>query len=148
MSDEEFMQIAIEEARQAAIEGDVPAGAVVVFEGEAIARAHNEREKRNDPTAHAEVLAIRMAAQKLGRWRLYGCAIYVTKEPCPMCAGAIYQARLDELIFGVKDDKAGSAGSLFNIIDDPRLNHRLKVRSGILEEECRALLQDFFKAKR
>ncbi|MDI6799469.1 MAG: tRNA adenosine(34) deaminase TadA [Actinomycetota bacterium] len=148
MTDEDFMRVAIGQAQMAAASGDVPAGAVIVLGDEIIAKAHNEREKRNDPTAHAEVLAIKAAAEKLGRWRLTGCKIYVTKEPCPMCAGAIYQARLDELIFGVQDAKAGAAGSLFNITGDPRLNHRVKVKSGVLKEECRALIQDFFKARR
>jgi len=155
MTNEEYMKIAIEEAKKAASEDEVPVGAIVVFlpagrhgGGDIIAKARNECESRQDPTAHAEILAIQKAAKKLGSWRLYGCKMYVTKEPCPMCAGAIFQARIDELIYGAADVKAGAAGTLYNITNDERLNHQTAVTFGICEEECRKLLQDFFKKKR
>lgn len=147
-NENKFMQIAIEEAKKAAFFGEVPIGAVIVSEGEVIARAHNQREGMADPTAHAEVLAIQQAAGKLKRWRLIGCHMYVTKEPCPMCAGAIYQARLERLIYGAADEKAGAAGTLYNIVDDQRLNHQVEVTQGVLEKDCRGLLQDFFKDRR
>lgn len=148
MTDEEYMEIAIEEASKAASKDEVPVGAIVVFGDDIVAKAHNEREAKSDPTAHAEILAIQQTAKKLGSWRLSNCAIYVTKEPCPMCAGAIFQARLDRLVYGVTDSKAGAAGTLYNIVNDKRLNHQVEVVSGICEEECRKLLQDFFRDKR
>ena len=147
-NDNRFMQIAIDEAGKAALFGEVPIGAVIVSEGEVIAKAHNQRESLADPTAHAEILAIQQAAGKLNRWRLVGCQMYVTKEPCPMCAGAIYQARLERLVYGAADKKAGAAGTLYNIVDDQRLNHQVEVTQGVLEKDCRSLLQDFFKEKR
>ncbi len=128
--------------------GEVPIGAVVVSDGEIIARAHNQRENLADPTAHAEILAIQQAAGKLRQWRLLNCAIYVTKEPCPMCAGAIYQARLKRLVYGTADEKAGAAGTLLNLVEDSRLNHQVEVIRGILEYDCLRLLQSFFKEKR
>jgi len=142
------MRTAIEEAQKANNKDEVPVGAVVVCDGEIISKAHNLRETSNDPTAHAEILAIKEAAGKRGDWRLDGCDIYVTKEPCPMCAGAIQQARINKLIFGCKDEKAGYAGSLHNTVTDERLPHRVEVVSGVEEEACKKLLQDFFKAKR
>jgi len=148
MTNEEYMKIAIEEAEKAASEEEVPVGAIVVFKGDIIAKTRNECEGRQDPTAHAEILVIQKAAKHLGSWRLSGCRLYVTKEPCPMCAGAIFQARVDELIYGVSDIKAGAAGTLYNITNDVRLNHQTSVTSGVCEEECRKLLQDFFKKKR
>lgn len=146
--DEQYMQIAIAEARKAAFVGEVPVGAVVVCEGEIIAKAHNQRESLADPTAHAEILAIQQAAGKLKRWRLIGCTIYVTKEPCPMCAGAIYQARFQRLVYGAPDEKAGAAGTLYNIVNDERLNHQLEVAGQVNEEECKNLVQRFFQTKR
>lgn len=142
------MQIAIEEAQKAANNEEVPVGAVVVYDGEIISKAHNQRETSNDPTAHAEIVAIKEAAGKRGDWRLDGCDIYVTKEPCPMCAGAIQQARINKLIYGCKDEKVGYAGSLHNTVTDERLPHRVEVLSGVEEEACKKLLQDFFKKKR
>lgn len=146
--DEQYMKIAIEEAKKAAFMGEVPVGAVIVSGGEIVAKAHNQRENLADPTAHAEILSIQQAAGVLRRWRLVGCEIYVTKEPCPMCAGAIYQARLERLIYGIADDKAGGAGTLYDIVRDQRLNHQVDVTAGVCEEECRKLLQNFFKKYR
>ncbi len=146
--DERFIRMAIDEARKGAFIGEIPVGAVIVSEGEVIAKAHNQRENLADPTAHAEILVIQQAAGKLKHWRLVGCELYVTKEPCPMCAGAIYQARLKRLIYGVTDGKAGAAGTLYNIVDDERLNHQVEVTEGVLEQDCRELLQDFFKKRR
>jgi tRNA(adenine34) deaminase len=124
---------------------DVPVGAVCVHDGRVIGRGQNRREVDGDPTAHAEVLALRAAAQALGQWRLEGVTLYVTLEPCPMCAGAIWLARPDRVVFGAWDPAAGAAGSLFDILRDPRLNHRPQVRGGVLEEECAALLKSFFR---
>lgn len=142
------MRLAIEEAERAAAAGDVPVGAVLVAGGEVLASAHNMRERENDPTAHAEILALREGARKLGSWRLEGAALFVTKEPCPMCAGATVNARLGKLVYGCRDAKGGAAGSLFNIPGDLRLNHRVEVVSGVLEDECAGLLKSFFAAKR
>jgi len=146
--DLEFMHIALAEARMAAESGEVPVGAVIVRGGEVIAVAGNEREEKKDPTAHAEILAIRLAARKLGGWRLFGCTIYVTVEPCPMCAGAIYQSRIDRLVYGAPDDKAGAAGTLMNIVQDERLNHRVEVTGGVLAGESAAILKEFFLSRR
>jgi tRNA(adenine34) deaminase len=146
--DEDYMRAAIDEAGRAADAGEVPVGAVVVCEGEIVAAAQNECEKRAIATAHAEMLAIEEASRKLGRWRLSDCTIYVTKEPCPMCAGAIYQARMKRLVFGPSDQKGGAAGTLYNIVQDERLNWRLEVTRGVLEDENIALLQEFFRSRR
>lgn len=142
------MGIAIEEARKAERHGDVPIGAAVFREGEPLARAGNERELRRDPTAHAEVLAIRAAAEVLGGWRLPGTTLYVTLEPCAMCAGAIVLARIPTVVFGAPDPKAGAAGSVLDVLAQPALNHRPQVTAGVCEEECAALLRAFFAAKR
>jgi len=142
------MQQALQEAAQAAESGDVPVGAVIVYRGAIIGRGRNRREQLQDPTAHAEILAITAAASYLHSWRLSGCCIYVTLEPCVMCAAAIVQARIDRLVFGAEDPKAGGAGSLYTIPDDPRLNHRLPVVGGVLREPCAKLLRDFFAAQR
>lgn len=142
------MSEALSEAWKAYLIAEVPIGAVIVKDGEVIARGHNLRESSKDPTAHAEMIAIRKAAEKLGGWRLTGCSIYVTIEPCPMCAGAIYQARLDRLVYGAPDLKAGAAGTLYNIPDDERLNHRLEVVSGVMQKECTDVMQSFFKELR
>lgn len=142
------MQLALKEAKIAAERGEVPVGAVVVFQGEVISRAHNECETRDDPTAHAEVLAIKKASKYLKGWRLTDCTIYVTKEPCPMCAGAIHQARIDRLVYGTRDEKTGAAGTLYDIVRDQRLNHQVEVTAGVCEEECQELLQKFFQKLR
>jgi tRNA(adenine34) deaminase len=144
MADEIFMRIALDEARIAADEGEVPIGAAVVCDGAVVARAHNRRENDLDPTAHAELLAIQVAARSLGRWRLSGCTVYVTLEPCPMCAGAMHQARIDRLVYGAPDPKAGAVGSLYDLSDDERLNHRFDVTSGVLADESAAMLRAFF----
>lgn len=146
--DSEFMSVALEEAQLALAKDEVPIGAVLVKDGMIIARAHNQRESWRDPTAHAEMLAIREAAEKLKNWRLIGCTIYVTMEPCAMCAGAMQQARLMRLVYGIKDPKAGAAGSLMNIVDMPALNHRLRLTSGVEQEKCRQLLNSFFRRLR
>jgi tRNA(adenine34) deaminase len=142
------MGLAIEHAREAQAHGDVPIGAVVARAGEPLAAAGNERELRADPTAHAEILAIRAAAEALGGWRLPGTTLYVTLEPCAMCAGAIVLARIPELVFGARDPKAGAAGSVLDILAEPALNHRPAVTSGIMENECSSLLRDFFGSRR
>ena len=146
--DRAMMEIALEDARRALGWGDVPIGAVVARGDEILGRAGNARERDNDPTAHAEILAIRAAAASLRSWRLTGCAIYVTLEPCAMCAGAVVLARLDRLVFGAMDPKAGFAGSLGDLTRDQRLNHRLEVESGVLELEAARLLQEFFQQRR
>ncbi|RMG73940.1 MAG: nucleoside deaminase [Nitrospirae bacterium] len=146
--DTHFMEIALSEAREAFRKDEVPVGALVVKEGEIIAKAHNLRETLNDPTAHAELIAIREASRKLRNWRLTNTTLYVTKEPCPMCAGAIVGARIKRLVYGCKDEKGGATESLYHITTDPRLNHQVELRSGVLEEKCRQLLQEFFRKKR
>lgn len=145
---ERLMAVAIERAREAEAHGDVPIGAVVARDGEPLVAAGNERELLCDPTAHAEILAIRAAAEALGGWRLPGTTLYVTLEPCAMCAGAIVLARIPTLVFGALDPKAGAAGSVLDILTEPSLNHRPEVIPGVMEEECAALLQDFFAARR
>lgn len=142
------MRLALEEARRSEGWGDVPIGAVVSRGEEVLARAGNERERRGDPTAHAEILAIREAAERAGSWRLDGCALYVTLEPCAMCAGAVVLARIDRLVVGAADPKAGFAGSLGDLVRDPRLNHRVEVASGVLAEEAGDLLRGFFASRR
>jgi tRNA(adenine34) deaminase len=142
------MRAALRQAEEAAREGEVPVGAVAVCEGKIIGRAHNEREKLRDPTAHAEMLVLTQAAAALERWRLEGVTLYVTLEPCLMCAGAIVNARVDRLVFGASDPKAGACGSLYNVGLDSRLNHRFAVLGGVLEDECAALLRDFFRPRR
>ncbi|MCR4430458.1 MAG: tRNA adenosine(34) deaminase TadA [Tepidanaerobacteraceae bacterium] len=143
-----FMREALKEARKALELKEVPVGAVIAAEGGIVAAAHNLREALQDATAHAEILAIRMACEVLGSWRLTGCTLYVTLEPCPMCAGAIVLSRLDRVVFGASDPKAGACGSLVNIPEDERFNHRPKMSAGVLAEECAGLLKDFFKQKR
>ena len=148
MDDVTAMRAALVEARQAAEHGDVPVGAIVVRDGVLIAIAGNQREQLNDPSAHAEVLALRAAAAHLGTWRLDDCTLYVTLEPCVMCAGAIINARVGTVVFGAPDLKAGAVGSLYNIAADPRLNHEPVVRHGVLAEECASLLHEFFSERR
>lgn len=146
---DKYMQEAIREAYKALEIGEVPIGAVVVRDGEIIGRGYNQRETLGDPTAHAEMLAIREAAQYLGSWRLTGTTLYVTLEPCPMCAGAIVNARISELVYGASDPKAGAVSSLMNLVQDERLNHSVgEVIAGIREQECAELLRSFFKALR
>lgn len=147
-NNESFMRQALRQAALAAVHGDVPVGAVLVKDGIIIARGRNRREERHDPTAHAEIEALRKAAKKLGGWYLHGCTMYVTLEPCPMCAGAIMQARLDAVVFGAYDPKAGCCGSLMNLPEDARFPHRPMVQGGVLEGECAAVLKEFFKQKR
>lgn len=148
LDDADYMKLALEQARLAAERGEVPVGAVIERGGEVIAAAGNEREAEKDPTAHAEMIAIRQAAGKLGGWRLPGCTIYVTIEPCPMCAGAIYQARVERLVYGATDVKAGAAGTLYDIPRDERLNHFTAVTGGVMADEAAAILKSFFSRKR
>ena len=146
--DESMMRLALEQAQRAAGVGEVPIGAVVYRGDEVLAAAHNLRESRADPTAHAEILALKQAAAKLGVWRLDGCAIAVTLEPCPMCAGALVNSRIQRLVYGTPDPKMGSVDTLYQLCTDTRFNHRLQVQSGVLQDECVAVLQAFFRARR
>jgi tRNA(adenine34) deaminase len=146
--DEYFMRLALREAERALEHDDVPVGAVVVREGEVIGAAHNERELRQDPSAHAELLAIREAARAVGSWRLLGSVLYVTLEPCAMCAGAIVLGRVPRVVYGTADPKAGAAGSVLDVLAEPRLNHRPEVAGGLLADECAALLRAFFASRR
>ena len=148
MTHEEAMRIALEEAKLAAAKGDVPVGAVVLRDGEVIARRHNEREASNDPTAHAEVLALRDASALLGSWRLSDCTLVVTLEPCVMCAGATQSARIGRLVYGAVNFEAGATASLYNVMSDPRLGHNPPVEHGVLADESAALLKEFFTSKR
>jgi tRNA(adenine34) deaminase len=148
MTDEEAMAIALSEAAVAAAEGEVPVGAIAVVGDEVMSRAHNQREQLSDPTAHAEVLALRAAAATLGTWRLSTVTLYVTLEPCPMCAGAMLAARVGRLVFGAPDPKAGACGSLYNLCVDPRLNHEIDISPGVLAEQASRLLSDFFSDRR
>lgn len=143
-----YMRIALDEAQEALGLGEVPVGACIVRDGQVIARAGNRRETDNDPTSHAEILAIRQASKALGRWRMSDCTLYVSLEPCTMCAGAIVQARLGSLVYGASDDKAGACGSLYDIPRDFRLNHFVEIIPGVLEKESTALLKEFFNQKR
>ncbi len=143
-----YMREALEEAAKACARGEVPIGAVVVLNGEIIGRGHNLREMTNDGTAHAEVLALREAARKIGGWRLEGTTLYSTIEPCPMCAGAVVQCRVKTLVYGAKDPKAGAVDSLVDLVRDPRFNHRVEVVSGVLEEECAGIIKEFFRKLR
>jgi tRNA(adenine34) deaminase len=146
--DRRFMQEAIELARKALETEDVPIGALVVHQGRVIGRGYNQREKLQDPTAHAEMLALTAAAEYIGHWRLENCTLYVTLEPCPMCAGALVQARVSRLVYGAADAKAGACGSLFEITQDPRLNHQVQTVAGIMADQCAELLQAFFRRRR
>lgn len=146
--DEFYMGKALEEAKTAYAVGEIPIGAVIIYQKKAIARAYNLRESLPCATAHAELLAIEKACRVLGRWRLSGCTLYVTCEPCPMCAGAIVNSRLDRVVYGCADPKAGAVRSLFQLADSPLLNHRAAVTAGVRADECAALLKDFFRRKR
>lgn len=143
-----MMGRALELAREAAAIGEVPVGALVVFKGRIIAQAYNLRETLRDPTAHAECLALSLAGRSLGRWKLDGCTLYATLEPCPMCAGALGASRIDRLVYGAADPKAGACRSLYRLLDDPRLNHRVRQTAGLLAEDCGALLSRFFSDRR
>jgi tRNA(adenine34) deaminase len=147
-SDHHFMGEALRQALKAYEAGEVPVGAVIVRDGAIVARAHNQVELLRDATAHAEMLAITQAEESAGDWRLNGCTLYVTKEPCPMCAGAIVHVRLDRVVFGALDTKAGAAGSVMNLLQFPSLNHKCTITSGVRDEECRRLLQSFFMEQR
>jgi tRNA(adenine34) deaminase len=146
--DEYFMRMALREAERALEHGDVPIGAVAVHGGEVIAAGHNEREVRQDPTAHAEIIALREAARAVGSWRVLETVLYVTLEPCAMCAGAIVLARVPRVVFGAHDPKAGACGSVLDVLGEVRLNHRPEVAGGLLDVECGALLRDFFASRR
>jgi tRNA(adenine34) deaminase len=146
--DEYFMRLALREAERALEHDDIPVGSVVVKDGEVIGAGHNEREVRRDPTAHAELIALRDAARALGSWRVLDSVLYVTLEPCAMCAGAIVLARVPRVVYGTTDPKAGAAGSVLNLLAQPRLNHRPQVESGLLAEECAGLLRSFFASRR
>ena len=148
VQDEQFMKLAIQQAQIAEENGDVPIGAVIVYQNQIIGKAYNQREQLNDPTAHAEIIALTQAAAYIESWRLHGCTIYVTLEPCPMCAGALVLARMDRLVYGCDDPKTGACKSLYNIVQDERLNHRLEVTSGVLAADCGILLKDFFQRRR
>ncbi len=148
MDDEGWMGRALELARQAAAEGEVPVGALVVRQGDVLGVGYNRREQDLDPLAHAEILALRQAAKAVGDWRLNDCTLYVTLEPCPMCAGALVNSRVARLVYGAADPKAGFCGTLGNVVQDPRLNHRLEVTSGVCEEACSRILRNFFAALR
>ena len=148
LKDEYFMRLALREAERATQHGDVPIGAVVTLDGEVISAAGNERELRKSPVAHAEIIAIEQAAAYMKSWRLLNTVLYVTLEPCPMCAGAIVQARIPHLVYGATDEKAGAAGTLYNVCQDARLNHCLDITTGVLADESAALLRRFFQARR
>jgi len=148
LKDKELMEMAIEEALQASREGEVPVGAVLAREGKVLARDHNRCLCLNDPTAHAEILVLRKGAARMGNYRLNGCELYVTIEPCPMCAGAILNGRISRLVFGARDEKAGAVESLYHMLSDHRLNHRVQVTEGVLAERCKEILQSFFQARR
>lgn len=146
--DAAWMELALEQARMAEAAGEVPVGALVIKDGEIIGRGHNRNLLDNDPTAHAEIVALRQAAAHLGNHRLTGCAIYATIEPCSMCAGALIHARISRLVYGASDVKAGAAGSALQVLNHPRLNHKMEVTAGILGDRCSEMLQDFFRRKR
>jgi tRNA(adenine34) deaminase len=146
--DERWMRLAIDEARRALDHDDVPVGAVVVHDGAVVGAGHNERELLQDPTAHAEMIALRAAAARLGSWRLLGTVLYVTLEPCAQCAGAVVLGRVPRVVYGTADPKAGAAGSVLDVLGEPRLNHRPEVAGGVLAQECAALLVDFFRSRR
>jgi tRNA(adenine34) deaminase len=147
-TDEDWMRLALAEAERALEHDDVPVGAVVIHDGEVIGAGHNERQLRQDPTAHAEMIALREAAAHLGSWRLLDTVLYVTLEPCAQCAGAIVLGRIPRVVYGTADPKAGAAGSVLDVLAEPRLNHRPQVQGGVLATECAALLVDFFRSRR
>jgi tRNA(adenine34) deaminase len=146
--DQKFMNLAVDQAAIAEENGDVPIGCVIVYENKVIAKGYNQREQLNDPTAHAEMIALTAAADYVGNWRLHGCTVYVTLEPCCMCAGALVLARIDRLVYGCDDPKAGACTSLYNIVQDDRLNHNIEITKGILSDKCQQQLQEFFQQRR
>ena len=146
--DAHYMRKAIDQAFIAEENGDVPIGAVIVYENKIIAKAYNQREQLNDPTAHAEIIALTQASDYLGTWRLHGCTVYVTLEPCTMCAGALVLARIDRLVFGCDEPKTGACGSLYNVVQDERLNHMIPVTKGVLAEDCSTQMSSFFRQRR
>jgi tRNA(adenine34) deaminase len=148
MDDNHYMGLALDEARKAFAAGEVPIGAILVLDGEVIAFAHNLRETLQDATAHAEVIVIKDACQKLGRWRLTGATLYVTIEPCPMCAGALVMSRVDRLVYGSADYKAGAVESIFNVVQNAAMNHQLEVTAGVRADECAELMREFFRQRR
>lgn len=148
MSDYDYMQLALIQAKKAAELGEIPIGAVLVYDGQVVAAAHNQREMLPDATAHAEILVIREGCAKLGRWRLSGCTLYVTVEPCSMCSGAIVNSRIDRVVYGCPDVKAGGVESIFNILTNNSLNHQVEVLGGICEEECASVMKEFFRRRR
>jgi tRNA(adenine34) deaminase len=147
-TDKKYMEIALKQARLAAAEGEIPVGAVMVVDNAIIALDHNRRERNKDATAHAEILVIQEACRRLQRWRLSDSVLYVTLEPCPMCAGAIYNARIKRVVYGAPDSKGGACGSLFNVVHNKYLNHQSEVTAGVLEQECAQVLKDFLNGKR
>jgi len=147
-TDKKYMEIALKQARLAAAEGEIPVGAVMVVDNAIIALNHNRRERNKDATAHAEILVIQEACRRLQRWRLSDSVLYVTLEPCPMCAGAIYNARIKRVVYGAPDSKGGACGSLFNVVHNKYLNHQSEVTAGVLEQECAQVLKDFLNGKR
>lgn len=147
-TDEQYMRMAIDQAYIAEENGDVPIGCVIIHKNRVIAKAYNQREQLHDPTAHAEIIALTQAAEFIGNWRLHGCTLYVTLEPCPMCAGALVLGQLDRVVYGADDPKTGAVRSLYRILEDPRLNHQLEVTSGVMQDECKKQLQAFFQKRR
>ena len=147
-TDERYMQIAIDQAHIAEENGDVPIGCVIVYKDRVIAKAYNQREQLHDPTAHAEIIALTQAAEFIENWRLHGCTLYVTLEPCPMCAGALVLGRLDRVVYGTDDPKTGAVRSLYELVEDSRLNHQLEVTNGVMQDECKNQLQTFFQRRR
>lgn len=148
MNDEDYMRAALEQAHRAAQAGEVPVGAVVVKDGEIVGRGFNAPITRHDPSAHAEMVAMRDAAQRIGNYRLVGCELFVTLEPCVMCVGAMFHARVARVVYGAKEPKTGAAGSVFNLFTEPRLNHHARIEGGVLAEECGRVMSDFFAARR
>jgi len=148
MMDETYMRLALEEAYKAFSTYEVPVGAVIVKDGKVIGKGYNKRESTKDPTAHAEIIAIKEASQALGGWRLIDCTMYVTLEPCSMCAGAIVNSRIERLVIGARDPKMGCCGTVMNIVDNPNFNHRVETKFGVLEEECSQIMKEFFKRLR
>ena len=145
---EKFMKEALKEAKKAYDKLEVPVGAVIVKDGKIIGRGHNLKETKNDTTNHAEIIAIKKASKKLKSWRLTGCTMYVTLEPCTMCAGALIQARLDKVVIGTMDEKTGACGSVLNVVEDYKFNHRVEIEKGVMEKECKSIIQEFFKKLR
>ena len=143
-----FMKSALKEAEKSYDKEEIPVGAVIVKDGKIIARGHNLKETKNDTTNHAEIIAIRKASKKLKSWRLTGCTMYVTLEPCTMCAGALIQARLDKVVIGTMDEKTGACGSVLNVVEDYKFNHRVEIEKGVMEKECKSIIQEFFKKLR